>query len=93
MTKAELVDSVAEKVAGVTKAQVAEVYDAIFDAIAGALKQDDKHRFQVKDFGTFEVKHREARKGRNPKTGEEIQIAASTSVAFRAASALKDKVS
>ncbi len=93
MTKAELIDIVAEKVDGVTKAQVGEVYEAVFDTILRAIKEDDKHRFLVAGFGTFELKNREARKGRNPATGAEIDIAASTTVAFRAAAGLKEKLS
>lgn len=93
MTKAELVDMVAEKVEGVSKTEISAVYDAIFETIVRALKEDDKHRFLVKDFGTFELKHREARKGRNPATGAEIEIAAQTTVGFRAAAGLKDSLS
>jgi len=92
MTKAELIDLVAEQVEGVAKTQVSQVYDAIFDTILRAIKEDDKHRFLVKDFGTFELKRREARKGRNPATGQEIDIAASTTVGFRPAAGLKEKL-
>ncbi|MCC6546101.1 HU family DNA-binding protein [Candidatus Sumerlaeota bacterium] len=90
MTRAELIDIVAEKNPGLTKAQVAEVYDAIFDTITRALKDDEKHRFLVNGFGTFELKHRAARKGINPATREVIDIAASTTVGFKPAPALKD---
>lgn len=92
MTKAELVDIVAEKVDGVTKAQVAEVYEAIFDTIVRAVKEDEKHRYLVNGFGTFDLRHREARKGRNPQTGAEMEIAAQTTMGFRPAAALKDKI-
>lgn len=92
MTKAELIDIVAGEVEGVTKAQVGTIYDSVFATITRALNEDEKHRFQVGGFGTFELKHREARKGRNPATGAEIDIPASTSVGFKAASALKEAV-
>lgn len=92
MTKAELIDIVAEKVEGVNKAQVSAVYDSIFETIVRALREDDKHRYLVKDFGTFELKNREARKGRNPATGAEIDIPAQTSVGFRAAASLKESL-
>ncbi len=92
MTKAELIDIVAEKVEGTTKNQVSEIYDEIFEAIIRALKEDEKHRYLVNGFGTFEMKHREARKGRNPATGKEMEIPAQNTVNFRPASALKDKV-
>lgn len=93
MTKAELVDMVAEKVESVSKNDIAAVYDAIFDTIVRAVREDGKHRFLVKDFGTFELKNREARKGRNPATGAEIDIAAQTTVTFRAAAGLKEMLS
>ena len=92
MTKAELIDLVAEQVQGTSKAQVSQIYDAIFDTIIRAIKEDDKHRYLVKDFGTFELKQREARKGRNPATGQEIDIPASTTVGFRPAAGLKEKL-
>ncbi|MDK2972126.1 MAG: DNA-binding protein HU-beta [Candidatus Sumerlaeota bacterium] len=90
MTKAELIDMVAEKCEGVSKADVARVHDAIFDGIANALEVDG--RFAVAGFGTFDVRERAARTGRNPQTGEQMQIAASKSVGFKAAGALKDKI-
>ncbi len=90
MTKAELIDKVAESVEGFSKAQIAQVYEAIFISIAQALKEGDKQRFAIKDFGTFEVKKRDARKGRNPKTGEDIEIAAKTTVKFRPSGQLEE---
>ncbi len=93
MTKAELIDIVTEKVEGVSKSQVNAVYEAIFETIVRALKEDEKHRYQVNNFGTFELKHREARKGRNPATGAEIDIPAQTSIGFRTASTLKSELS
>lgn len=91
MTKAELIDRIAGNVEGVTKAQVVAVYDQVFEGIVEALKSDAKHKFTVQGFGTFDVRSREARKGRNPATGESIDIAASTSVGFKASDALKAK--
>ena len=92
MTKAELIDIVAEKNEDLSKTQIAEVYEGIFDAIELALREDEKHRYQVKDFGTFEMKHRKARKGRNPATGAEIDIPAKNTVNFRPAGALEEKL-
>lgn len=91
MTKAELIDIVAEKVEGVSKAQVGAVYEQIFETILRAIREDDKHRFLVNGFGTFELKKSAARKGRNPATGAEIDIPAKTTVKFKAAASLKDK--
>lgn len=94
MTKAELVDIVAEKVEGATKAQVSSIYDEIFKTIVRAVKEDPKHRFAVKDFGTFKLKERAARVGRNPMAKEgqpkEINIPASTTIGFTAAAAVKE---
>jgi DNA-binding protein HU-beta len=92
MTKAELIDIVAEQVEGASKAQVTAAYEAIFETIVRAVQEDEKHRFLVNGFGTFELKHRPARKGRNPATGAEMDIAASNTMAFRPASALKEKL-
>ncbi len=93
MTRAELIDIIAEKNPGLTKAQITEVYDAIFETITRALKDDDKHRFLVNGFGTFELKKRAARKGINPATRETIDIPASTTVGFKPAPALKEALS
>lgn len=91
MTKSELIDIVAEKVDGVSKADITRIHDAIFETMGKALSVDG--RYAVSGFGTFDVRTRAARKGRNPQTGAEIDIPASKSVGFKAASALKDRVS
>ena len=90
MNKKELVDQVAESTS-LTKADVERVVDATVDAIGGSLADGDS--VAIAGFGTFEVRHRAARKGRNPQTGEEIDIAATDAPAFKAASALKKRVS
>lgn len=94
LTKAELIDNVA-KVAGKTheglsKTAVKDVIDATFTTIAKHIKKDK--RFLVPGFGTFTVRTRKAKKGRNPKTGEELQIPASKTVAFKPAPTLKDSL-
>ncbi len=88
--KADIVNHVANAVNGVTKAQAGAVVDPLFDFITGALADGD--RVLVPGFGTFMVSERAARKGRNPRTGEEIEIAASTVPRFRAGKALKEAV-
>lgn len=91
MTKAELIDSTYEKFEGeVTKKLVAELVDGVFDSVAQAIKKEQ--RFSYPGFGTFVVRKRKARKGRNPQTGESIKIKASKSVGFRAARAFKEKL-
>jgi DNA-binding protein HU-beta len=89
MNKKELTDKVAEATA-LTRADAERVLDAIVDQIGGALESGDS--VAVAGFGTFEVRHRAARKGRNPQTGAEIDIAASNAPAFKPASALKKRV-
>ncbi|WP_063507798.1 HU family DNA-binding protein [Lactobacillus acetotolerans] len=86
--KAELVSEVASKTK-LTKKDAAAV-DAFFSSIQDNLSKGDK--VQLIGFGTFEVRHRAARKGRNPQTGAEIQIPASEVPAFKPGKALKEAV-
>lgn len=87
--KAELVENVAKKT-GLTKKDATAVVEAVFGSIQDDLKKGDK--VQLIGFGTFEVRNRAARKGRNPQTGKEIEIAASKVPAFKPGKALKDAV-
>lgn len=89
MNKAELVAAVAAKTGDTKKAAEASV-DAIVAAIKEALKKGEK--VQLVGFGSFEVRKRAARKGRNPQTKEEIKIPASKAPVFKAGKALKDLV-
>ncbi|WP_188066575.1 HU family DNA-binding protein [Brevibacillus brevis] len=89
MNKTELVTKVAETTE-LTKKDATKAVDAILDAIADALKEGDK--VSLIGFGNFEVRERAARKGRNPQTGEEIEIAASKMPAFKPGKELKDSV-
>ncbi len=90
MNKSELIDVVASN-ADVTKAGAGQAVEATLDAIADALQSGDT--VALVGFGTFSVRERGARTGRNPRTGESIQIAASRVPAFKAGKALKDAVS
>uniref|UniRef100_UPI003FEE8235 HU family DNA-binding protein n=1 Tax=Candidatus Limivicinus sp. TaxID=3030905 RepID=UPI003FEE8235 len=89
MNKAELVAAVAEKTA-LSKKDSEKAVNAAFEAITAALVGGDK--VQLVGFGAFEVKERNARVGRNPKTKEEIQLPASRVPVFKAGKALKDVV-
>jgi Bacterial nucleoid DNA-binding protein len=89
MNKKELIKAVVEDT-GLSKKDVTAVVDATFDKITEALKNSDK--VKLSGFGNFEVRERAARKGRNPQTGEEIEIPASKVPAFKPAQALKDAV-
>ena len=89
MNKSELVAAVASK-AGATKKDSEAFVNAFTDAVTGALRKGDKVQFV--GFGSFDVKKRAARKGRNPQTGAEIKIPASKAPVFKAGKALKDAV-
>jgi DNA-binding protein HU-beta len=89
LNKTELVGAVAEK-AGLTKKDADRVVNSLFEVITETLASGEK--VQIIGFGTFEVRHRAARKGRNPQTGEEIDIAASRLPAFKAGKALRRAV-
>lgn len=89
MNKTELVAVVAEKT-GITKKEAERVVSATVDAITESLVKGEK--VQLSGFGIFEVKSREARMGRNPRTKETIEIPATRQPAFKASKALKDSV-
>ena len=89
MNKTELIDAVAEA-ADLTKAESSRAVDAVVAAVTKALKDGDA--VTLIGFGTFQVRDRAARTGRNPKTGDTIKIAASKNPSFKAGKALKDAV-
>jgi len=89
MNKTDLVDAVAQAT-DTSKADAAKAVDGVLDAITGALKSGDG--VQLIGFGNCSVSDRAARQGRNPRTGETIQIAASKHPKFKAGKALKDAV-
>ncbi len=94
MTKSELInavnDAATEKGITLNKKETGELIDALFEVVSGVIQETE--RFAYPNFGTFTVKHRKAREGRNPRSGETIQIAASKSVAFKAAPSLRDRI-
>ncbi|ADQ61582.1 HU family DNA-binding protein [Lactobacillus delbrueckii subsp. lactis] len=89
MNKTELVSVVSEKTE-FSKKESAQIVDALFASIEEALAKGEK--VQLIGFGTFEIRERAARKGRNPQTGAEIEIPASKVPAFKPGKALKDAV-
>ncbi|MCL7744321.1 HU family DNA-binding protein [Guyparkeria hydrothermalis] len=89
MNKSELIDAMAEN-AGISKSAAASALDGFIDAVGGALKKGDQ--VTLVGFGTFLVREREARTGRNPRTGETINIKASKLPSFKAGKGLKDAV-
>ena len=89
MTKADIIAKLAEEMK-VTKAVAAKAFSVVTDSIVQAFKQGEK--LALKGFGTFFVAERKARKGRNPRTGKTIKIAAKKAPKFKAGSALKAAV-
>lgn len=87
--KADIVDAVAEKT-GMTKKDALGAVDAVVDSIVDALQRGE--RVQLTGFGTFEIRQRRERMGKNPQSGEQIVIAACKVPAFKAGKALKDAV-
>lgn len=91
MTKAELIDAVKDSAPeGLSKKDTTALIDSVFEGLRGAISKDG--RFSYPGFGTFTVKNRAARDGRNPQTGEKIRIAASKTVGFKPAPAFKQKL-
>ncbi|WP_230660085.1 HU family DNA-binding protein [Psychrobacter sp. I-STPA10] len=89
MNKSELVDSIAEK-SGLNKTQATEALNAMMESIGEALEEGET--VSLVGFGTFSVKDRKARTGRNPKTGEPLEIPASKVPGFKAGKGLKDRL-
>ncbi len=92
MTKDELINSVIKSCKGsdLSKRLTGDLIDAVFENISKAVKKEK--RFAYPGFGTFTVRSRKARKGRNPQTGEEIKIKASKTVGFKPAPTLKSSL-
>ena len=88
MTKQDLVNKVAET--GITKKQAAAAIDAVVDAVKGALAEGD--RVNLVGFGSFSVRERAAREGRNPRTGKKLKIAAKKVPVFKPGKELKESV-
>ena len=89
MNKSEMISVIAEKT-GVSKTEAEKVFNATFDMFKEELAKGEK--VSVAGFGTFKISERAAREGRNPLTGEKLQIAASKSVSFKAGTELKKVV-
>lgn len=94
MTKSELISAVhnaaTEQDIEITKKATGELIDIVFDQVAEAIKSES--RFSYPGFGTFTVKHRKAREGRNPRTKEPITIPASNTVNFKPSPTLKERI-
>jgi DNA-binding protein HU-beta len=89
MTKADLIEGLSNRL-GLVKIDAERVIDIVLDDIINALKEGE--RVNISGFGTFAVSMREARTGRNPKTGESVEISASRSVKFKAGKQMKESL-
>ncbi|MDX8397143.1 MAG: integration host factor subunit beta [Mariprofundaceae bacterium] len=90
MTKSELVELVTEAYGHITRREAEVVVNEVFDAISGALAAGD--RVELRGFGSFTVKKRQARVGRNPKTGEAVQVPAKVVPHFKPGKELRERV-
>lgn len=90
MTKSELIQKLAERNPHLFLRDVEKIVDTVFNEISDALANGD--RVELRGFGAFSVKHRDARKGRNPRTGETVQVAAKRLPFFKTGKALREKL-
>ena len=90
MTKSDLIERVAERVPHISKKDTELVVNTIFDSMTEAL--GNAARIEIRGFGSFQVKIREAREGRNPKTGEEVKIPAKRTPFFKVGKELKERI-
>jgi len=90
MTKAELVEKVSDKVDGLTKKQTEIIINTIFESVKDALAKGDK--IEIRGFGSFKIRSRKQREGRNPKTGSPVSVPAKKVPFFKAGKELKELV-
>ena len=90
MTKAELVDKISEKKIDLTRKQVEVVVNTVLDGIKDALSRDDK--VEIRGFGSFRIRHRRAKEGRNPKTGEAVAVPPKKVPFFKAGKEIREMV-
>ncbi|MFQ5513128.1 MAG: integration host factor subunit beta [Myxococcota bacterium] len=90
MTKSDLIERVATRLPHISKKDTEIVVNTIFDSMTEALRRSD--RIEIRGFGSFQVKVREAREGRNPKTGEEVRIPAKRTPFFKVGKELKERI-
>jgi integration host factor subunit beta len=88
MTKSVLIERVAHKVEGLTSKQTEIVVETVFESIKDALRKGDK--IEIRGFGNFRLRERSARKARNPKTGETVEVAEKKAIRFKAGKALRE---
>ncbi len=92
MTKSELIERVSEKIEGLTKKQTEIIVNEILESIKNALAGSENPRVEIRGFGSFKVKERRSRDGRNPKTGAQVSIEAKRVPVFKAGKELRERV-
>ena len=90
MTKSELVELVSQRIPEMSKKDTKVIVNVIFDSIVDALKKGEK--IEIRGFGSFKVKKRDARAGRNPKTGAMVNIAENRTISFKSGKELKERI-
>jgi integration host factor beta subunit len=90
MTKSDLIERVAAKVPHISRKDTELVVNTVFESMTAALRSSD--RIEIRGFGSFQVKIREAREGRNPKTGDEVKIPAKRTPFFKVGKELKERI-
>jgi len=91
VTKKEIVKTISEEI-GLTQLKTKEIVQKTFDAIVETLITDENHRIELRNFGVFEVKKRAARKARNPRTGDKVDVPAKYVVTFKPGKEMEEKV-
>ncbi len=91
MTKKEIVKQISDRI-GLTQLKTKEIVQMTFDAIIETLVENDAHRIELRNFGVFEVKQRAARKARNPRTGERVDVPPKNVVTFKPGKEMEDRV-
>jgi nucleoid DNA-binding protein len=91
VTKKEIVKQISEKL-GLTQLKTKEIVQLTFDAIVETLLNDPDHRIELRNFGVFEVKQRKARKARNPRTGERVDVPPKNVVTFKPGKEMEERV-
>jgi nucleoid DNA-binding protein len=91
VTKKEIVKTISEE-CGLTQLQTKEIVQKTFEAIISTLVEDPQHRIELRNFGVFEVKKRAARKARNPRTGDRVDVPSKWVVTFKPGKEMEEKV-
>jgi integration host factor subunit beta len=90
MTKSQLIDRIAQKAPHVPRREIEQIVNVVFDSMSGALLKEE--RIEIRGFGSFSIRTRPARQGRNPKTGERVSVPMRRTLSFIVGKELKDRI-